>query len=299
MKHQYDYAVLGGDLRQVYLAEALADQGNRVCHHALCASPDPCRCQAPSSLTAEDSLEKICSLSSCVVCPIPLSRDGKFLNQSAAGGAFSIDQLVRNLNPGQFFFAGCIPGPVKEELRQKNVHTIDLMEDPSFCRFNSTATAEGALCEAIANSPLTLHHSSCAVLGYGNCGSALCAYLKGMFCRLYVASREEGERAQAALFADRTGSLEEFQRCVGAFDFIFNTIPAMVLPAPVLKNLKHSVTILDIASAPGGVDYASAKELGIRALPCPGLPGRYAPGSSAKVIKEIIERYVKGDSKCL
>ena len=48
--------------------------------------------------------------------------------------------------------------------------------------------------------------------------------------------------------------------------------------------------ILDMASAPGGVDYEACKELGISAALLPGLPGKYAPASSAEILAEKIER---------
>ena len=73
-------------------------------------------------------------------------------------------------------------------------------------------------------------------------------------------------------------------------DFIFNTIPAMVLPKALLGYVRRDALILDMASAPGGVDYEACKELGISAALLPGLPGKYAPASSAEILAEKIER---------
>jgi dipicolinate synthase subunit A len=57
------------------------------------------------------------------------------------------------------------------------------------------------------------------------------------------------------------------------------------------------VTIIDIASAPGGVDFSAAQKMGISAFLCSGLPGKYAPASSASAIQKIIEK--KEDNLCL
>lgn len=293
MKYPYDYAVIGGDLRQVYLVEELAHHTNRICHYALCAEPDQRRCSDTSFVTAASSLAEICRASSCVICPIPFSRNGGFLNQSAFDEALSIDLILSGLQSGQSFFAGCVPEHFKLKAAEKGVRIFDLMSEPSLARFNSIATAEGAICEAIRQSPLNLHQSSCAVLGYGKCGSTLSHYLKGMFCHLYVSSNDEDECARADLIAERTGTLQDFETCVGDFDFIFNTIPATVITSQLLGKMKSTVTIIDIASAPGGVDFASAKELGICAQLCLGLPGTYAPSSSAGAIKKTIERLLK------
>jgi dipicolinate synthase subunit A len=45
--------------------------------------------------------------------------------------------------------------------------------------------------------------------------------------------------------------------------------------------MKPDVVIIDIASAPGGVDYPTAKELHVNCKLCLGLPGKFAPKSSA------------------
>lgn len=294
MNYQYDYSVIGGDVRQVYLAEELAQHTNRICCFALCSSPNERHCSSVSSVYEAASLTESCSASPCIVCPIPFSRNGPFLNQSAFDENLSIYQLLSNLRPGQSFFAGCIPDDFKTTAEEIGVHIFDLMSDPSLSLFNTIATAEGAICEAIKRSPINLHQSSCAILGYGRCGRTLSHYLKGMFCNICVVSRQAEECAQAALIADKTGTLQDFESYVDEFDFIFNTIPSMVVPSRLLEKMKSSVTIIDIASAPGGVDFNAARELGISAVLCPGLPGKYAPVSSARAVKETIEKIKDG-----
>ncbi len=283
--YNYDYAVIGGDMRQVYLVNAFTQSGSRVCAYALCAKTDQGRCV--------DALSEICSASSCLIGPIPLSKNGDVLNQSTLKQALPIDQFLDYLKPGQTFFAGCIPEDFRLKAMDKGVRVFDLMKDAQLSIFNTLATAEGAICEAIQRSAINLHHSSCAVLGYGKCGGTLSSYLKGLFCHVYAVSNQGEERARAALVADQTGNLEAFQECAGSFDYVFNTIPAMVMDGKILEKMKRSVTIIDIASAPGGVDYEAARQLGLNAVLCPGLPGKYAPYSSARAVKEVIERSLK------
>ena len=56
------------------------------------------------------------------------------------------------------------------------------------------------------------------------------------------------------------------------------------------EQVSPDTVILDIASSPGGVDFAAAKELSVTAAACPGLPGKYAPLSSAQAILACIKR---------
>lgn len=275
-------------MRQVYLAQELSYSSGQSCYYALCTMPDT-RCSDCSALTAVSSLEEACRNSRNIICPIPLERNG-FLNQSVCKEKIPIKQLLSFLQSGQLFFAGAIPEDFKTSALQKGVQVIDFMEDSALSVFNSIATAEGAICEAIKRSTINLHQSHCAVLGYGKCGNTLAHYLKGMFCRVYVASNTEEKRAQADVIADRTGNLDEFKACAREFDFVFNTIPTRVISKEFLEKMKASVIIIDIASAPGGVDFQEAEKLGIHAALCPGLPGKYAPLSSARAIRQRIEK---------
>lgn len=288
----YDYAVIGGDRRQVYLAKELARGARCVCCYGLCAEI--------ASVPRAASLPELCGAAPCLIAPVPLCKNGDFLNQSALEEPLPIEQFLQNLKSGQSFFAGCVPESFQSAAEKKGVRVFDLMEDPQLSYFNTLATAEGAVCEAIKRSPVNLHQSACAVLGYGKCGRTLSRYLKGMFCRVSVVTDPEEERTEAALFADRVFTLEEFGTRAGEFDFVFNTIPALVVTGEILTKMKLSIVIVDIASAPGGVDFKAAEELGVSAVLCPGLPGRYAPLSSAKAIRVVIEKnFERGVEKCL
>ena len=288
---QYGFAVIGGDMRQVYLATELSRQHNRVCHYALIAEPDS-SCHSSISCTAVASLKEACANSRSIVCPIPLSKNGCHINENTLDCPVSLDTLLSFLHPGHYFFAGCLPKGFQKRAAQRGVCSCDLMQEEALAVYNTIATAEGAICEAISKSPQNLHQSQCAVLGYGRCGLTLTQYLNRMFCHVHVYSNEKKECIQASLAAEHTGALCDFEHSAEQFDFIFNTIPAPVITSRILARMKPFVTVIDIASAPGGVDYAEAERLGINASLCPGLPGRYAPSSSAKAIMATMEAFL-------
>ncbi len=280
---QYDYAVIGGDMRQVYLAEHLSYPPNRIIYYALEKTPNRC--------TKATSLENAIRSSDCVIGPIPLSQNGSFLKQTASDNDFTLDFLLNIMKPGQTFFAGCIPEAFLTGAKEKGIYVHDLMQNNTLAIYNTLATAEGAICEAIQKSPQNLHHSKCAVLGFGRCGRTLTNYLKGLSCHVYAYSIEQDERSWAETVADHAGSLQDFESIANEFDFVFNTIPALVLTEKQLRRLKASVTIIDIASVPGGVDYEATTRLGINAFHCLALPGKYSPESCAIAIKNIISTY--------
>ena len=46
--------------------------------------------------------------------------------------------------------------------------------------------------------------------------------------------------------------------------------------------------MIDLASEPGGVDFAAAETLGVRAIWARALPGKVAPLTAANVIRDAI-----------
>lgn len=280
----YDFAVVGGDLRQVYLAQILANRGFKVCQYALC------RQTAKNLVTPAHTLQEAVLYSGTVIAPIPMTKDGRNLNHNSQAQETALPLLSDYLTAGQTFYAGCIPKHFRENAAARGVKVHDLMEDESLAVYNSIATAEGAVAEALQKSHQNLHKSHCLILGYGKCGKTLTALLKGMSCRTTVYARNPRARAEASIAADNTLDDSGLYNSPGDFDFIFNTVPALILNRKYMENMKKEAVIIDIASAPGGVDYPSALELGISAYLCPGLPGRYSPKSSAKAIAGVVAK---------
>ena len=73
------------------------------------------------------------------------------------------------------------------------------------------------------------------------------------------------------------------------FDYVFNTAPTHVADEKFLSELSREVTIIDIASKGTGVDFQYCKENQLNAHLCLGLPGKYAPKSSAAILLKVIE----------
>lgn len=87
-----------------------------------------------------------------------------------------------------------------------------------------------------------------------------------------------------------TRDFEERKTHFADYDYIFNTVPAQVVDRGVLEACKKDAAVIDIASAPGGVDFEAAKALGIAAKLCLGLPGKYAPKTAGEILAEEIMR---------
>ena len=82
--------------------------------------------------------------------------------------------------------------------------------------------------------------------------------------------------------------LERLGEWLCSFDLVVNTVPAPVLGIEELAAMKEGALIIDLASRPGGVDMASAAALGVRVIWALSLPGKVAPVTSGRYIKETV-----------
>ena len=74
------------------------------------------------------------------------------------------------------------------------------------------------------------------------------------------------------------------------FEYIFNTVPVMVLDEKVISNVRENAMIIDIASVPGGADRAAIEKYGVNYKHCLGLPGKYCPAALARIyVKQILD----------
>ena len=103
-----------------------------------------------------------------------------------------------------------------------------------------------------------------------------------------VAARRPAQRALAESFSLRAVDLARLEQTAPAFDTVVNTIPAPVLTEAVLAALRPGSLIVDLASKPGGTDFAAAEELGLHAEHALALPGRCAPQTAGALIAQTV-----------
>ena len=127
------FSVLGGDLRQSYLAACLRNLGQEVTVFAVSALPDSAPCR-PDPLSPDSgparTLREALAGARVVVCPVPISKDGIYLAGTAqeasppGNGRASADSsqvpgislaaLLEELTPGQLLVGGALPKAFRE-----------------------------------------------------------------------------------------------------------------------------------------------------------------------------------------
>ncbi len=159
---------------------------------------------------------------------------------------------------------------------------------------NALPTAEGAIQIAMEELPITLHDARVLVVGFGRLGRALAPRLRGLGARVWVSARRYEQRAAAESMGLGSEGLDHLPDWLCSYDLVFNTVPAPVLGVEELAALKERALVIDLASRPGGVDMDAAAALGVRVIWALSLPGKVAPVTSGRYIKDTIYHIMEG-----
>lgn len=290
MSFSFDFAIIGGDNRQLFLADLLTKEHVKVCYYGLSPCNLPSKyipCFMNETITATSSLKEALENSKYIIGPTPFCKDKIYITSSSNLGIL-VEDFLSFCSSEQTIYAGAIPKHIMDAAKKKGLKIKDVMEWEHVSMLNGIATAEGAICEAIRNSMINLQGSKVLILGFGRCGQILAKKLAALDARVTVSVRNYDVLSMALAYGYDGFLLDELKDYVSEFDFIFNTIPAMVLGKNMLMKIKKDTAIIDIASSPGGVDYNYAGDHCYNAGLYLGLPGIMSPKSSAKIQLDAI-----------
>ena len=151
---------------------------------------------------------------------------------------------------------------------------------------NAQLTAEGAV--ALLRPETGLSGAHVLLLGYGRIARLLARELQKAGALVTAAARSGEQRAWAEAESIEALPLDALSGALDRFDVIIGTIPAPVLTEPLLALVRKDALLLELASAPGGIDAAAAHERGLRYIRAPGLPAKYAPERAAVILRDAV-----------
>jgi dipicolinate synthase subunit A len=277
-----NFAIIGGDLRQIRLANALAEEGYSVCVYGF--DPD-----APYlTLIPKNSLEEALDGANIVILPLPAVADSGYVSTPYYKGKIEVNTLLERMNKNQILLGGKIDDALKTLIDVHNVYAIDYFMREELTVLNAIPTAEGAISIALNETATTLCGSKCLVIGFGRIGKVLCKMLDGIGAKVCAAARKYEAFAWIDAYGYDKCHTDALETVIHQYDIIFNTVPHKVLGKKVLKNMRDDTLIIDLASKPGGVDLNAAKEYGVKTVWALSLPGRVAPISAGDIIKQTV-----------
>lgn len=272
--------VIGGDLRQTYLCNILAQKAKV---YAI-----GCRkAELSENIITFDSVEEIPEQVDYMILPISVTNDGVNINTPFLNEKISLYSTIPYLNKNAVVFGGKI-GTEGAIFTYKGFEVIDYLNREELSVMNAIPTSEGAIMLAMEEMPTTIFESNVLVTGYGRISKVLIKALKGLGAKVCVTARKYSDLEWAKINGCDSIHIEEMGSMLPEFDIIFNTVPAKIFDEKKLKMVKKDCLIIDLASKPGGVDFESATKLGIKVIWALSLPGKVAPVTAGKIIADTI-----------
>ncbi len=273
------FGVLGGDRRQIYLAESLLREGYEVYTCGL----EKAELSSGVKKTTLDGLVSACGV---VILPLPVTLDGEFLKADYGAEKIALDDVFAEKMKGKCVFGGMMERLISTSAVWREIDAADYYTREEFAVRNAVPTAEGAVEIAMREYPGTVCGSRCLVAGFGRVGKTLARTLLGLGAQVTVSARKPANLAWIESLGCRPIRTEQIGG--GEFDMIFNTVPALIFSRRVLSELRGCFLLVDLASAPGGTDFDAAEKIGIKAILAPSLPGRVAPKTAGEIIRDTV-----------
>lgn len=270
------FGIVGGDKRQLYCAKSIADDGFNT---------------VVTGFDTDKAMGlKICGLEECTahsdafILPLPVTDKNGNITTQLFSGIIAADRKTAALFEDKPIFCG-----MSSRLRQcegfEHLRIYDYGIREEFAVNNAVPTAEGALEIAMREYEGTICHAHCLVAGYGRIGKILSKMLLGLGADVTVSARKLSDLA----YIEASGMKAiETEHLSGHFDVIFNTVPSLIFDAHILAKAASKAIVIDLASYPGGVDFDAAKRMNIRTFWALSLPGKSAPMTAGKIIKNAV-----------
>lgn len=279
--------VIGGDSRILELIKILEKEGNELNLYGLE------QCEELKAYNHFNDIASVLENSELVITSIPLSKNGKSINSIYTTKEILVVDLFNNVKNKKI-----ITGNLTEEIKscikeESNNEIIDILKYEDLTVLNAIPTAEGAIQIAMEKSKITLHGSKCLILGFGRIGKILAKMLIGIGADVYCEARKHSDIAWIKSYGYNAIDLTELDTYLNDFDFIFNTIPHLILDKDKLSLINKECVLIDLASKPGGIDFDEAKNLELQTEWALALPGKVAPRTSANYIYQIIKSIIK------
>jgi len=293
MKNKVKIALLGGDLRHYVTACALSAKEWEVRLWGMTPTA-----KETSEVIVCKSCEEALLGAKAVILPLPASSDGQILNcpMLADEKPISLQKLLPMISADAMIIGGRMPHDFVVAAESRGLRVWDYFSSEAFQIKNAYTTAEAALSIAMNSLNREVRGAHVAVTGYGRIAKSLVRLLRAMEAEVTVAARKDADLAWAALQGCETLKLEDASAKVQicdqlskGYDVIYNTVPTWLFDRRFLSCVDPKTFLIDLASAPGGIDICAAKELGSNVLWATSLPGKYAPVSAGEGIASCVE----------
>jgi dipicolinate synthase subunit A len=291
-------AVLGGDAREIIMADLLCRDGFDVVTYGLGSAA----CQAiglddglagVAKLEASSALEAVAGRR-WLLCPAPGLGEGNVVYAPYARSPISLNEAV--LRASDVARGGIVLGRASSSLlalaNAVPTSVYQTKDDEALRVRVATSAAEGLLALLVGRTDQVLRDQRILVLGYGATGAALADRLVLLGARVTVAARREESLARAEQQGAMIMPFDDRAAAMADATVVVNTVPSTSsMPLAVLKELDGCL-VIDIASPPGGTDHPAAQAAGCPVTWIRGVAGERAPRTAGELQYRFVRRVI-------
>lgn len=276
------FLFIGGDRRMAFAAAQLAREGYPVVAWGLGQCSD-----LPGDVQELGDPARMAAFPNWVF-PLPLLGGGGAVNAPFAPQPVRLEDLLPHAPAGCRLLGGQVPPDAAALAARYGLQWQDYYGCEELAVQGAVATAEGAIALALGQLPVTLCGCRCLITGFGRIGRALGRLLVGLGARVTVAARRPSDREWALSMGCGAIPLELLGEALPRQRLIVNTPPSLLFTPELLQRISPRALLIDLASRPGGVDFAAAQKLGLQVQWALGLPGKTAPESAGEAIARTL-----------
>lgn len=265
--------IAGGDKRQIAFAKMLGQKGYTV-HLA-----------GFGRLGYPDDMP---DMPAYVFLPVPYSDSHGHIKTPYSDTVLTLGDVVGRY-PGSIYILGRYDSAA-QELFGSRIRYFDLLQDEAFLVKNAQLTAQAAAVVYARHTDLALCDAQCLVVGFGRIAKYLCTLLRAHGADITVTARKQRDLELIRTERMRALHTNDVLRVLPDADVIFNTVPAHVFGTAELGCIRKDTLVIELASAPYGMDMQEAEKMGVDVRIEAGLPGRVFPSSAALAMLHAFER---------
>ncbi len=274
----YKFAIIGGDKRNIYLAEQLQSLGHFITLYGF----------DKHGIANERTLTETIDFADYIICATPFTKDNVFLNTPLTEEVISIHYFLDKVDCKKTIFAGAIDDNL---IKKKNF--VDILKTEGLTKATTIATVEGAIKIAIENTDISLYDSNILVIGYGKIGSYLAKTLRNLGANVTVATRSTRTIEQAIKDDFLCYSQYDIDRVLSNKNIIFNTAPFIQIDNNNLDLIHKDCIYIELASKPFGINYEHSLNTNTKVIFGLSLPGIVSPKTIGTVLSNEILKKVE------
>lgn len=162
---------------------------------------------------------------------------------------------------------------------------VDFLQDPQYLAENAYITAECVLDVVLPRYTGLLRGCPVLILGWGRIGKCLALLFRGLDADVSVSARREADLSLLRAMGYNAVELADPDSALSRYRILVNTVPVPVLTLEQMQSFRPDCLKIELASRPGLA--------GDDVIPAQGLPGRYRPEASGRLIAMTVLRYWK------